>query len=358
MMAALRPRTNTSTESVIYFPTGSAWELTTPQSAGWSETALARSLELAAEYHSSGVVFLHRGRIVAEQYWTLDEATVAAAGPLAPSLVYGQTDEGYALEDVASAQKSVVAVLCLIARDRGLIAFNQPVSDFLGSGWTKATREQEKHIRLYHLLSMTTGLNDRLEFEAVPGTRWHYNTPAYQKLLPLLMGVSKLSANELTQTWLGEAIGWQHTYWVERPFKDVSGQPMRGIVTTARDLARFGLLILSKGLWDRTEVIAPTSVAEMLRPSQALNPAYGLLWWLNDSDRYMVPASTESIPGRRLPDAPQDMATMAGLLNRYVFVIPSWEAVIVRMGVVKAGMVPGNGGFDRVWWKALRELRG
>ncbi|MGE3074571.1 MAG: serine hydrolase domain-containing protein [Dehalococcoidia bacterium] len=345
-------------ESVIYFPTGSSWELTTPQSAEWSNDALARSIELAREYHSSGVVFLHRGRIVAERYWTLDEATVAAAGPLAPSLVYGKTDDGYPLEDVASAQKSVVAVLCLIARDRGLIAFEQPVSDFLGHGWTKAEREQEAGITPCHLLSMTTGLNDRLEFEADAGTKWHYNTPAYQKLLPILMEVSKLSANELTQAWLGDAIGWQHTYWVERPFKDVSGQPLRGIVTTARDLARFGMLIVNRGVWDGVEAIAPSSVEEMLRPSQALNPAYGLLWWLNDSDRYMVPASTESIPGRRLPDAPQDMATMAGLLNRYVFVIPSWEAVIVRTGVVKPGMVPGNGGFDRVWWKALRELRG
>jgi CubicO group peptidase (beta-lactamase class C family) len=132
---------------------------------------------------------------------------------------------------------------------------------------------------------------------------------------------------------------------------------MMGIVTTPRDLARFGLLILNMGHWNGHPVISSSSVAELMRPSQPLNPAYGLLWWLNNSESYMVPANPESIPGRRLPSAPPDMVTMAGALNRYVFVIPSWEAVIVRTGVVKPGMVPGNGGFDRIWWESLRNLR-
>jgi hypothetical protein len=283
-------RSTAARSYLIYFPSQSSWDQATSESAHWSEPALEAAVQLAGEYHSSGVVFLHQGRIVAEHYWPLDEATVAAAGPLAPSLIYGQTETGYPLEDVASAQKSVVAVLYLVARDRGLLAFDQPVSDFLGHGWTKATPEQEQRITLHHLLSMTSGLTDHLTFEAEPGTRWHYNTPAYQKLLPLLMGITKLSADDLIRSWLGEPIGWQDTHWVERPFKDVSGHPMMGIVTTPRDLARFGLLILNMGHWNGHPVISSSSVAELMRPaSRSILPT-------DCSGGSMIPTATWSRP--------------------------------------------------------------
>jgi CubicO group peptidase (beta-lactamase class C family) len=55
-----------------------------------------------------------------------------------------------------------------------------------------------------------------------------------------------------------------------------------GFATTARDLARFGLLILADGQWQDKPVIADREFLHAaLRPSEKLNPSYGYLWWLN-----------------------------------------------------------------------------
>ena len=48
----------------------------------------------------------------------------------------------------------------------------------------------------------------------------------------------------------------------------------------AEDQARIGLLMLNKGNWNGRQIIPERWIAESLTPC-ALNPNYGLLWWLN-----------------------------------------------------------------------------
>lgn len=50
----------------------------------------------------------------------------------------------------------------------------------------------------------------------------------------------------------------------------------------ARDMARYGLLALNKGVWQSDTVLKDTSYFRaMTNTSQNFNKSYGYLWWLN-----------------------------------------------------------------------------
>src|SRR5690242_21395398 len=49
-----------------------------------------------------------------------------------------------------------------------------------------------------------------------------------------------------------------------------------GVHVSARELARFGYLMLRGGRWEGRQVVAASWVAEATRTSQPLNPSYGL----------------------------------------------------------------------------------
>ena len=121
----------------LYFPPADGpWETVDPAAAGWDAAGLDAALALAGDRDSTGVVVLHRGRILAERHWTLD---APSRGHVNGS--HGPNADGHAVEDVASVQKSVVAVLVGLARQRGLLALDDPVTDHAGR-WTQATDEQ------------------------------------------------------------------------------------------------------------------------------------------------------------------------------------------------------------------------
>ena len=60
-------------DSALYFPpAGGPWETVDPAAVGWDAERLEATLAIAADRDSTGVVILHRGRILAERHWTLD----------------------------------------------------------------------------------------------------------------------------------------------------------------------------------------------------------------------------------------------------------------------------------------------
>src|SRR5262249_43615011 len=154
------------------------------------------------------------------------------------------------VEDVASIQKSLVAFLMVMACERGLPAYDQPVSFYVGPGWSKATPEQESVITVRHLLTMSSGLNDSLVYDAPAGTQWFYNTGAYSLLPRMLPTITGTDLQSLTASWLLAPVGMRESHWVDRPWaRGMEAANTMGFATTARDLARFGLLVLAEGTW-------------------------------------------------------------------------------------------------------------
>ena len=348
-LCALATNLTSIAQSLYFPPVKGDWEKVEPASVGWNAERLSAALNLARERNSSGVLVLYNGRIMAEKYWEL-----ANPSRRYQNFLRGYDDQGRAIEDVASAQKSVVAVLTGIAQERGLIALDEPVSNYLGNGWSRASDQQESVITIRHLLSMNSGLATDMSYAEGAGEAWLYNTPAYHYVMRILETVTGHDRNQLTAEWLTRPLGMKHSSWTPRPWADAAIGS--GFSTTARELARFGLMIQAGGRWhDRQIVEDATYLKEMLSPSQHLNPAYGFLWWLNGQDFTLgAGASARRADGPLIPSAPNDLVAMQGALDRKLYLVPSLDLIVVRLGA--AGNANGSG-FNNTFWSALMAAR-
>jgi CubicO group peptidase (beta-lactamase class C family) len=345
--AQLQPWTRAA---ALYFPPASAeWDRAQPGAAGWDERALDTALDYAGRTNSSGVVVLLNGKILAERRWRVE-------GPEPyRRLVIGKTAGGDVVEDVASVQKSVVAFLAGVAEGRRLIDLEAPASDYLGRGWSKANEEAEFAITVRHLMTMTSGLTDSGEYQAPAGQTWRYNTGMYSKIVGILEKAAGAGIEKLTADWLTGPAGMSDSKWVRRAWSagnDAANSV--GFATTPRDLARFGLLILANGSWNGRDLLRNSSYFErMLRPSQDLNPSYGLLWWLNGQARVQRPSEAVARPGSLTPSAPRDLVAALGAQDRKCFVVPSLGLVVTRLGAPTSRGSTLDAKWDDEFWKLL-----
>lgn len=297
---------------------------------------------------TTGFLVVRDRNVLVEANWPAP----AGASPFR-NFAYETTADGALLEDVASQQKSFVAVLAGIAEDRGLLDAARPVSDYVGPGWSKASPDQERAIRVLHLLTMSSGLDERFGYAAPAGTAFLYNTPVYAVLKLVLAAAAKAPLEAITQDWLTGPAGMRETAWRKRPaaLSDV-GNPT-GLVTSPRDTARMGQLVLDGGrAEDGRRVVSEASLKAMFERS-ATNPAYGRLWWLNGSDFTIRPPGARRQSGPLVPAAPADMVAALGALDRKLYVVPSRKLVVVRMG-----QAAPDRDFDQQLWIRLGAVLG
>jgi CubicO group peptidase (beta-lactamase class C family) len=334
----------------LYFPSESGeWARVQPGAAGWDERALDAALDYAGRTNSTGVVVLLNGRLLAERRWLVE-------GPERyRRMVVGKTSGGDVVEDVASVQKSVVAFLTGVAEGKRLIDLEAPVSHYLGHGWSKANEEAEFAITVRHLMTMTSGLNDSGEYQAPAGQTWRYNTGMYSKVIGILEKAAGADIETLTTEWLTGPAGMSDSKWVRRAWSAGNNAANSiGFATTPRDLARFGLLVLAKGTWNGRDLLRnPSYFERMLRPSQDLNPSYGLLWWLNGQPRVQSPDEAQAKPGSLTPSAPGDLVAAQGAQDRKCYIVPSLSLVVSRLGAPTGASPTVDLKWDDEFWKLL-----
>lgn len=304
-------------------------ESASPAASGWNDAALQDVVAYARAQKTTGLLIIHNRQVIAEHNWPLP----AEATSFRAAFVHGQAADGSLLEDVASQQKSFIAILVGVALDQGLLDVDKPVSAYLGPGWSKAAPAMETGITVRHLLEMTSGLREDLSVEAEPGKRFFYNTPAYAMTKRVLEHAASRPLDDLTRRWLTEPLGMGQTSWRPRPpaLADV-GNPT-GLVTTPRDIAKLGQLILDRGRApDGRRVISEAQLDLMLRRT-ATNPAYGRLWWLNGgAHQFLAGAAAPRREGPLIPAAPSDLVVALGAHDRKLFVVPSRQLIVVRTG--------------------------
>jgi CubicO group peptidase (beta-lactamase class C family) len=297
------------------------------KSTGWNAAALADVAAYAQSQKTTGLLIVQDRKVVYEHNWPLQ----AADATFAANWTHGTDSHGGLQEDVASAQKSFIAILAGIAIDKGLLDVDKPVSAYIGTGWSKASPAQEAAIRVRNLLEMSSGLSEALNYEAPAGAKFFYNTPAYAIMQKVLAAAAKQPLEDITRQWLTAPAGMADTLWRRRPaaFGDV-GNPM-GLYTTPRDMARLGQLLLDKGEADNgTRVISEARLAALFARSPT-NPAYGRLWWLNGSAYAMRPDGVR-YESSLVPAAPADLVMALGALDRKIYVSPSRKLIVVRTG--------------------------
>ena len=307
-----------------------------------ASAAMTDLLDYVRSQNTTGFLVMQNGEVLVEKNWPAPEGDRRFS-----MFVYGKSRQGALLEDVASQQKSFVAVLVAIAMDKGLIDIQKPVAAYLGTGWSKATPEQEAKIRVVDVLTMSSGLNDKFGYEAPAGTVFHYNTPVYAMSKRILSAAAKLPLDTMTRDWLTAPAGMHETAWRKRPAALASVGNDTGLVTTPRDTALFGLMVLHRGVAnDGKRIVSEANLQALFTPSPT-NPAYGRLWWLNNS-AYTMRALAGRKEGPLIATAPADTIAALGAFDRRLYVVPSRKLVVVRTGAAA-----GDKDFDEQLWLRL-----
>ncbi len=97
---------------------------------------------------------------------------------------------------------------------------------------------------------------------------------------------------------------------------------------TTRDWGKLGLLYLHNGNWNGEQIINQSWVDYVRTPCADSDKIYGAQFWLN--------------AGGRRPDIPLDMYAMEGYQGQMVFIIPSKDLVVVRMGLTEEPIIDFN----------------
>jgi len=95
---------------------------------------------------------------------------------------------------------------------------------------------------------------------------------------------------------------------------------------TARDWARFGLFYLEDGVLNNERILPEGWVKQSISPASSEKQGYGFQIWLNTGSDTTV---------RRYPAAPADLFCADGFESQLIFVIPSKNLVIVRLGLTQ-----------------------
>lgn len=332
----------TTRAQVSYFPplTGTSWDTMSIASQGWCSDDVDSLYNYLQQKSTDAFIILVDGKIVLEKYFG----------------TYTRDSVHY----WASAGKSLTSMLVGIAQEKGLISINNPVSQYIGTGWTSASLAKENLITVKHLLTMSSGLDDAyttggctnedtaktcLQYLADAGTRWAYHTGAYRKLQAVVSNANSSSYLAATNNWVGNHIG-------------MSGFWYNGVYySTARGMARYGLLMLSKAIWNNDTLLHDTAYYNaMVNSSQTYNPAYGYLWWLNGKASYMVPTSQLVGTGTLVPNAPADMFCALGKNDQKIYVVPGKKMVVVRQGASSGTPLLALSSFDNEVWRYIDSL--
>ena len=138
--------------------------------------------------------------------------------------------------------------------------------------------------------------------------------------------------------------------WVSLGFNNI-------YFSNARSMARFGLLNLNKGIWDKAQILSDQDYFnEMTKPSQDLNKAYGYLWWINGQSGFRLPGSNQEFSGAIIPNAPSDMIAGLGANDQKLYVVPSKKLVIVRLGDNAEESALGLSSYDNQLWQKINAI--
>jgi CubicO group peptidase (beta-lactamase class C family) len=308
------------------------WQTGDPAQHGLDPAKLDAAADYAHGIGSLCLLVVRNGKVVYERYW--DGAS------------QGSVQKSWSIA------KSFTSALVGIAVTRGEIrSIDEPAADFIPSwrGTPKAA------IRIRDLLSQDSGIewdqvSDNLfapfvydqtatalalNAAAPPATVWHYSNRAVQTLHEVLRSATGMDPELYAQLYLWNPIGMnlkgavaEQTHWE----RDGAGNPTMymNVYASCRDMARFGWLFRNRGSWKGTQLIAREYVDLALTPSQPLNRAYGLLFWLNGGAPG-YDANGDLIDGWLMPTAPPDHFSAQGLGQNFIDVIPSTDTVYVHM---------------------------
>lgn len=240
-----------------------------------------------------------------------------------------------------SMTKSITSAVLGILEKQGKISLNQT------NLFTEWENDERSKITLNNLLQMNSGLEWNEDYNTIsdvtkmlfldtdmstmqlnkqfagePNNSWNYSSGTSNLLSKFIRNQFK-THQEYLDFWyaaLIDKIG-MHSMVIET---DVAGNYVGSSYgwATPRDWAKFGLLYLNNGIWNGEQILNETWVNYTKQPTNGSNGQYGAHFWLNAGGVY--------------PNVPKDLYSCNGYQGQHVFIIPSKNVVIVRMGLTEA----------------------
>ena len=316
------------------------------------DDAMSRELEDVMG-ESREIVVIHKGRLVAEAYrqgYTADTRLVSWS--MAKSITQALVGRAVSERLIADIDQPML----------GLWEVEDPHASITWRQWMTMTdgleyfEVGEADIAKNDVVQMMFGsgrfdvvdyaLNLPQIYES--GTHWNYSTAAYHMISKALVGPvaerhgSAGDSRDVMRDWL-DATLFTPLGMDAQPEFDASGTFLGGslVYASARDFARFGYLYLRDGVWSG-ERLLPEGWVDFATTAHegADTNVYGAGWWITPPEGE-TPTHSQSAKS-----APYDAFHAGGNEGQTIWVVPSKDLVIVRLGLMSNA--PEN-------WAALYE---
>ena len=307
-----------------------------PEALGWSSEKLSEARAYADSIGTAAVMIVEDGIVID---------------------AWGDLTRTYHCH---SMRKSLLSALYGIYVGDGIIDITRTLEQLDIDEKTPLT-DAEKQARVVDLLQARSGVYIPAAGEAAsmvesrperhshaPGTFWYYNNWDFNTLGTIFdQETGAKNIYEAFRARIAEPIGMQD-YRPDRlrySYVHYSMHPYYGFDLSTRDLARFGLLFLREGRWNRHRILSPDWVRESTETYSDIGPdsGYGYMWWTG-SGTGLFPNVT--VAGHSY--------YASGYRGHLVVVLPYRKLVIVhRVDTFQPRIEVTNAEFGVLLWRIL-----
>lgn len=245
---------------------------------------------------------------------------------------------------INSCTKSILSALIGIAMDQSLLpGLSVPLREFFPQ-LTRDADMRKQYITLEQLLNMSAGfrwtefggansfprmtrsphwVNYVLEqpLSAEPGTRMEYNSGISQLLSSILVQAAGRSIAVFAEEFLFGPLGIREYEWETDPQGIHTGG--YGLKLRPADLLKFGQLYLQQGVWQGSQLVSGSWVAQSVQPAMKTEPprhgGYAWHWWTESLERRTDTGKSEIL----------DYYYARGYAGQFVYVLPPLQLVVV-----------------------------
>jgi CubicO group peptidase (beta-lactamase class C family) len=300
--------------------------------------AIDAAESFAGERNSQAFMVWHKGKLIRESYFN---------GADANTLVVGRS---------LAKPVTVIAIGRAIAEGH-IDSLDQPISDFI-TEWKGTDRE---NMLIRHVLDMRTGfLRQGMEREAEsilnrsylhpyhadiiineyplthkPGERYDYSNATSEMVAPLIERATGVRYSEWVSEQVLKPLGAKGgEVWLNRPGGTVHSGCC--IMLPADSFMRLGLLSYFDGMWDGTRLLPEGYIAES-KTVTPQNPYTGMGLYVPGPYVERRGAANPDITNLQItlhsePYLANDLYLYDGSANQVVYIVPSEELIILRVG--------------------------
>ena len=300
--------------------------------ADWSAEHLDKAHQYAETIDTAAIVVIHHGQVVDEWGPVALPLMCHSVRKSLLSALYGpQVEDGRVRLDATLKELGIDDNEPSLTRDES----QATIGDLLKA------RSGVYHPALYETKAMAARRPGRGSHP--PNTHWYYNNWDFNAAGTIFENLSGRSIYEAFEDQLAGPLEMQD-FRRERDTGYVTGDdsvhPAYPFRLSARDLAKFGQLMLQQGHWQGKQLTPKAWIAESTRSysDAGSSGGYGYMWWV-------------AVEGQHFPDVslPEGTYSARGYRGHYLVIIPQWDLVVChRVNTFQSGTAVTKSEFGKL----------